>query len=37
VIEFTLGFAGFLLLLVVLGMLADSVDRRDAHRRNHGR
>jgi hypothetical protein len=37
VIEFALGIAGFLLLLVVLGLLADSVDRRDARRRSHGR
>lgn len=33
-IEFTLGVIGFLLLLVALGVLADSWERRDARRRN---
>lgn len=36
-IEFLLGLAGFLILLVVLGVIADDWERRDARRRNHGR
>lgn len=40
-IEFTLGLAAFLLILVALGICADSWDarelRRDARQRNHVR
>lgn len=35
--EFLLGMAAFLLVLAVMGAMADSVDRRDARRRNHAR
>jgi hypothetical protein len=33
-IEFVAGLAAFLLVLAFLGAIADSVDRRDARRRN---
>lgn len=35
--EFLVGMAAFLFLLVILGSIADSAERRDARRRNHVR
>lgn len=34
---FLIGFAAFLLVLALLGWVSDSVDARDARRRNHAR
>jgi hypothetical protein len=36
-IEFVLILSAFLILLAVLAALGDSIDRRDARRRNHVR
>ena len=36
-VHLILGFAGLLLLFAALGTAADSWERRDAYRRNHGR